>query len=36
VQARERAIQIAQQVEYVELTAVPDFQSEFARAMLLD
>jgi uncharacterized 2Fe-2S/4Fe-4S cluster protein (DUF4445 family) len=33
---RERAAQIAQRVEYVELTAVPDFQSEFARALVLD
>jgi uncharacterized 2Fe-2S/4Fe-4S cluster protein (DUF4445 family) len=33
---RERAAQIARQVEYVELTAVPDFQSEFARALILD
>lgn len=32
---RERAIQIARQVEYVELTAEREFQSEFARAMVL-
>ena len=33
---RERAVRIAQQVEYVELTAEADFQSEFARALLLE
>jgi uncharacterized 2Fe-2S/4Fe-4S cluster protein (DUF4445 family) len=33
---RERAAQIAQQVEYVELTAEPAFQSEFTRALLLE
>jgi uncharacterized 2Fe-2S/4Fe-4S cluster protein (DUF4445 family) len=32
---RERAVRIAQRVEYVELTAEKDFQSEFATALLL-
>jgi len=36
VAQRERAIRIAHQVEYVELTTVPDFQSEFAKALLLE
>jgi len=36
VAQRERAIRIAHQVEYVELTTVPEFQSEFARALLLE
>jgi uncharacterized 2Fe-2S/4Fe-4S cluster protein (DUF4445 family) len=33
---REHAIQIAQRIEYIELTSEKDFQSEFARALLLD
>jgi uncharacterized 2Fe-2S/4Fe-4S cluster protein (DUF4445 family) len=33
---RERAARIAQQVEYVELTAEGNFQSEFARALVLE
>jgi uncharacterized 2Fe-2S/4Fe-4S cluster protein (DUF4445 family) len=33
---RERAVQIAQRVQYVELTSEKDFQSEFAGALLLD
>jgi len=36
VAQRERAVRIAQQVEYVELTAERDFQSEFARALVLE
>jgi uncharacterized 2Fe-2S/4Fe-4S cluster protein (DUF4445 family) len=36
VAQREHAIQIAQRIEYVELTSEKDFQSEFARALLLD
>ncbi len=36
VAERERAVRIAQQVEYVELTAERDFQSEFARALNLE
>jgi len=35
VAQREHAIQIAQRIEYVELTSEKDFQSEFARALLL-
>lgn len=33
---RQRAIRIAQQIEYVELTAEQDFQSEFARALTVE
>jgi len=33
---RERAMRIAQYIHYVELTAVPEFQSEFAQALLLE
>ncbi|MBI4789677.1 MAG: DUF4445 domain-containing protein [Chloroflexi bacterium] len=33
VAQRERAVQIAHQIQYVELTSEPDFQSEFARAL---
>ncbi len=33
---RERAAEIARRVEYVELTAVPEFQREFAGAMRLN
>jgi len=36
VAQRERAIQIAKQIEYIELTAEKEFQSEFARALLLE
>jgi uncharacterized 2Fe-2S/4Fe-4S cluster protein (DUF4445 family) len=36
VAQREHAIQIAQRIEYIELTSEKDFQSEFARALLLD
>jgi len=36
VAQREHAIQIAQRIEYVELTSEKDFQSEFARALLLE
>ena len=36
VAQRERAVQIARRVEYVELTAEKDFQSEFASALLLE
>ena len=32
---RERAVRIAQQIEYVELTAEKEFESRFAEAMLL-
>jgi uncharacterized 2Fe-2S/4Fe-4S cluster protein (DUF4445 family) len=35
VRERERAANIARQVEYVELTAVPEFQREFAGALRL-
>ena len=33
---RERAVRIARQIEYVELTAEKEFQSEFAAALLLE
>jgi uncharacterized 2Fe-2S/4Fe-4S cluster protein (DUF4445 family) len=33
---RERARQIARQVEYVELTTEPEFESQFAQALLLE
>jgi uncharacterized 2Fe-2S/4Fe-4S cluster protein (DUF4445 family) len=33
---RERAARIARQIEYVELTAEKEFQSEFAAALLLE
>ncbi len=36
VAQREHAIQIARQIEYIELTAEKEFQSEFARALLLE
>ena len=36
VAQRERAVRIAKQIEYVELTAEKDFQSEFASALLLE
>ncbi len=36
VRERERAAQIARQVEYVELTTVPEFQKEFAGALRLE
>jgi uncharacterized 2Fe-2S/4Fe-4S cluster protein (DUF4445 family) len=36
VAQRERAVRIARRVEYVELTAEKDFQSEFASALLLE
>lgn len=35
VSERERAVRIAREIEYVELTAEPDFQSEFAHALAL-
>jgi uncharacterized 2Fe-2S/4Fe-4S cluster protein (DUF4445 family) len=36
VRERARATEIARQVEYIELTAVPEFEREFARALRLD
>jgi uncharacterized 2Fe-2S/4Fe-4S cluster protein (DUF4445 family) len=33
---RERAVRIARQIEYVELTAEKEFQSEFTAALLLE
>lgn len=35
VEQRRRAMQIARQIEYVELTTEPDFQSEFAHALAI-
>jgi uncharacterized 2Fe-2S/4Fe-4S cluster protein (DUF4445 family) len=34
ISARERAARIPDQVEYLELSGRPDFQEEFAEAML--